>query len=292
MSAPEPVPTTVPAPPVQAGPAQADPALFEVAWEICHPIGGVHTVIRSRTAGRVARLGPDFICVGPWLLAEPPQGFVDDPTEADFAEGCRAAGLPVRVGHWAVPGRPRTILVEFSGLIPEKDRLLGALWDKHKVDSLGAGWDYLEPVLFGTAAGRVIERWCAERIAARRRRAVVHAHEWSAAAALLHLTEALPGMGTVFQAHSMVLGSAARPRGPGALARARGPDVGAGRRGPRRTRPALARGGGRAGRRRVHHRERARGRRGRAGARPTPRAPASQRPGCRLLRDGWRRPLA
>jgi phosphorylase/glycogen(starch) synthase len=185
-----------------------DLALFEVAWEICHPIGGVHTVIRSRTASRVASLGGDFVCVGPWRLAEPPQAFSDDPAEADFAEGCRAAGLPVRVGTWDVPGRPRTILVESSGLIPAKDGLLGTLWEKHKVDSLAAGWDYVEPVLFGIAAGRVIERWYAERMSARRKRAVIHAHEWSAAAAVLHAVDAMPSMGTVFQAHSTVLGSA------------------------------------------------------------------------------------
>jgi len=183
-------------------------ALFEVAWEVCHRIGGVHTVISSRARHRVERFGKDYVVVGPWLLAEPPQAFEDDPTEAAFAEASRAAGLPVRVGHWLVPGRPRALLVEFSGLIAQKDRLLGELWDKHRVDSLGAGWDYVEPLLFGHAAGRVVERWYAERVVRRLPRAVVHVHEWTAAVAVLHLKEAAPALSTVFQAHSMVLGNA------------------------------------------------------------------------------------
>ncbi|MFM8979358.1 MAG: alpha-glucan family phosphorylase [Planctomycetia bacterium] len=186
-------------------PEPAGHALYDVAWEVCHRIGGVHTVLAGRAAGRVRRLGEDYVCVGPWLLAEPPQAFEDDPAGAAFAEGCRQAGLPVRVGHWAVPGRPRTLLVDFSGLIAEKDRLLGDLWDRHRVDSLGAGWDYLEPLLFGIAAARVIERWHAERVASRVAQAIVQAHDWTAAGAVLEVARLAPGLATLFQAHSLVL---------------------------------------------------------------------------------------
>lgn len=180
-------------------------ALYEVAWEVCHRIGGVHTVLAGRAAGHVRRHGDDYVCVGPWLLAEPPQAFEDDPDGAAFAEGCRAAGLPVRVGRWDVPGRPRTLLVDFSGLIAHKDRLLGELWDRHRVDSLGAGWDYLEPLLFGAAAARVIERWHAERVASRLAHGIVQAHDWTAAGAVLEVARVAPALATVFQAHSLVL---------------------------------------------------------------------------------------
>lgn len=188
-------------------------ALFEVSFEVCNRVGGVHTVVSSRARSRVERYGDAFVCVGPWLLAAPPQAFEDDPAEQPFAEACRAAGLPVRVGRWLVPGRPRTLLVEFSGLIPGKDQVLAGLWDRHRVDSLGAGWDYVEPVLFGHAAGRVIERWWRERSVFRLSSGVVHVHEWASAAALLHLSQAVPELGTVFQAHSMVLGNALAARG-------------------------------------------------------------------------------
>ena len=90
-----------------------------------------------------------------------------DPAYDVFAAACRDAGLPVMVGRWRVPGRPRTILVEFSGLLQSKDELLAELWEKHSVDSLLGGWDYVEPLLFGYAAGRVIDLWWRHFLAGR-----------------------------------------------------------------------------------------------------------------------------
>ena len=193
-------------------------ALFEVAWEVCHRVGGVHTVLSTRARSRAEHFGEGYVCVGPWRLAEAQEAFEDDPTEQAFAEASRAAGLPVRVGRWRIPGRPRTLLVESSGRIAGKDALLKALWDRHRVDSLAAGWEYVEAVLFGQAAGEVVARWWAERLAPRFGTAVVQVHEWTAAAALLHVRDALPALGTVFQAHSLALGNALAAAGRSPLA--------------------------------------------------------------------------
>src|SRR6185436_16618751 len=122
-----------------------------------------------------------------------------------FAESCRSAGVPVRVGRWRVPGRPLAALVEFSGLYAAKDRILETLWQRHQVDSLTAGWDYVEPVLFGHAAGIVVERWYREFC---RGRAVAQFHEWISGAGMLYLAERAPEIGTVFTAHSTFLGRA------------------------------------------------------------------------------------
>ena len=48
--------------------------------------------------------------------------FEPEPGFESFADSCRELGAPVRVGRWKVPGRPRTILIEFSKL-----RFLSAL---------------------------------------------------------------------------------------------------------------------------------------------------------------------
>ena len=39
----------------------------------------------------------------------------------------------------------------------QKNRILKYFWDKFQVDSIAGQWDYIEPVIFGYAAGKVIE---------------------------------------------------------------------------------------------------------------------------------------
>jgi phosphorylase/glycogen(starch) synthase len=114
----------------------------------------------------------------------------------------------VRVGRWRIPGRPRCILVGFSGLYEQKNGILPGLWERHKVDSIAGDWDYVEPVLFSIAAGMVIERWWEEFLAPFHRRAVVQAHEWMTGASLLYLQERIPSIGTVFTTHATMLGRA------------------------------------------------------------------------------------
>jgi phosphorylase/glycogen(starch) synthase len=184
--------------------------LFEISWEVCNKVGGIYTVLSSKARTACEEFGDDYVCVGPWLLGdgghEPP--FDEEPGFERFADTCRAMGLPVRVGRWRIPGRPRTILIEFTGLYDQKDDVLASLWEDFQVDSIQGGWDYVEPVLFGVAAGRVIEAWWEQHVAPSRHRAVVHAHEWMTATALLHLKRRNPSFGTVFTTHATMLGRA------------------------------------------------------------------------------------
>lgn len=186
------------------------PMLFEVSWEVCNKVGGIHTVLTTKAKTVRGRFGDDYVAIGPWLLSEaqPDAPFDDEPGHEDFVEACRSQGTPIRVGRWRTPGRPRTILVEFSRLYEHKDDVLAKLWEDFQVDSISGGWDYVEPVLFGHAVGLVVERYWEEYLAPLRRRAIVHAHEWMTASALLHLMRTAPSLGTVFTTHATMLGRA------------------------------------------------------------------------------------
>ncbi|MBL8722416.1 MAG: alpha-glucan family phosphorylase [Planctomycetes bacterium] len=184
--------------------------LFEISWEVCNKVGGIHTVLSSKAVTAVEAFGDDYVVVGPQLLGgtgvQPP--FDEEPGHEDFVQSCRQLGVPVRIGRWRIPGRPRCILVGFSGLYEQKNGILSGLWERHKVDSIAGDWDYVEPVLFSIAAGMVIERWWEEYLAPFHRRAVVQAHEWMTGAALLYLQERIPSIGTVFTTHATMLGRA------------------------------------------------------------------------------------
>jgi phosphorylase/glycogen(starch) synthase len=150
------------------------------------------------------------VCVGPWLLNNPEsdRSFEETPGFEEFAESCRALGVPARVGRWRIPSSPRTILIEFSGLFAKKDDLLKTLWEDFKVDSITGGWDYHEPVVFGHAAGLVIQRWYEDFVAPRAGVAVAQFHEWMAAAGQLALKKRVPAAGTIFTTHATMLGRA------------------------------------------------------------------------------------
>ncbi len=184
--------------------------LFEISWEVCNKVGGIHTVLSSKAVTAVERFGDDYITIGPQLLGgtgvQPP--FDEEPGYEDFIQSCRQLGVPIRIGRWRIPGRPRCILVGFSGLYEQKNGILSGLWERHKVDSIAGDWDYVEPVLFSIAAGMVIERWWEEFLAPFHRRAVVQAHEWMTGASLLYLQERIPSIGTVFTTHATMLGRA------------------------------------------------------------------------------------
>jgi phosphorylase/glycogen(starch) synthase len=189
--------------------------LFEVSWEVCNKVGGIHTVLSTKAKTLVERMGDDYVAIGPWLLSEQagPKVFEEEACFDDFCESCRRMGVPVRVGRWLIPGRPRAILVEFSGLFAKKDGILSGLWERFHVDSLFGGWDYVEPVLFGHAAGMVIQKWWQERLAPQRGEAVAQFHEWMTGSGLLYLNEQVPAIGTVFTTHATMLGRSIASRG-------------------------------------------------------------------------------
>ncbi|MDZ4774183.1 MAG: alpha-glucan family phosphorylase [Planctomycetota bacterium] len=182
--------------------------LFEVSWEVCNKVGGIHTVISTKAKTLVEKLGDEYVAIGPWLLSSGTSEatFEEDSRFASFAESCRAMGVPVRIGRWRIPGSPLTILVEFSGLFAEKDAILTHLWEDAKVDSLEGQWDYVEPVMFGWAAGRVIEAWWKDRIEPEGRACVAQFHEWMVGSGMLYLKTNVPAIGTVFTTHATMLG--------------------------------------------------------------------------------------
>ena len=113
--------------------------------------------------------------------------------------------MRVRIGRWAIESEPIAILIDFKSFIREKDQILKQLWDSYHVDSLSGQWDYIEPVLFGHAAGVVIASFV-ENFASPTNKVVAHFHEWMAAAGSLYLRDNAPYVATVFSTHATVMG--------------------------------------------------------------------------------------
>ncbi len=184
--------------------------LFEVSWEVCNKIGGIHTVITSKAPIVQKSLKDNYILIGPDVWKET----IDNP---EFEEGktlfrlwrekAAAEGLHFRIGRWNIPGNPLVILVDFTPYFQGKDKIFEELWLSYKVDSISGQWDYVEPALFGYAAAKVIESYY-DYYNSAQDNIVAHFHEWMTGTGVLYLKENVPQIGTVFTTHATVSGRA------------------------------------------------------------------------------------
>ena len=181
--------------------------LFEVSWEVCNKVGGIHTVIASKAPTVMQQLGDKYITIGPDFSqdAANPEFKEDTTLLAALRETLYAKGVRVRVGRWMIDGSPIAILIDFKSFFNQKDEILKQLWDSYHVDSLSGQWDYVEPVLFGHAAGVVIAAFT-QCVATPAAKVVAHFHEWMAAAGSLYLRDNAPYVATVFTTHATVMG--------------------------------------------------------------------------------------
>ena len=181
--------------------------LFEVSWEVCNKVGGIHTVISTKAQTATRKFADRYILIGPDLQHEGANPeFEEDPNMLKaWRQSVYSDGLRIRVGHWKIKGEPTVVLVDFSSLIPRKDEILKSLWESYHVDSISGQWDYIEPVLFGWAAGVVIASYV-DTFGTPAEKAAAHFHEWMTAAGGLYLRKHAPYVATLFTTHATVMG--------------------------------------------------------------------------------------
>ena len=181
--------------------------LFEISWEVCNKIGGIHTVLATRAALLRDKFADKYITIGPdlWQHKENPEFVQDDALFPSWLARTKEEGLRVRTGYWNIKGKPIAILVDFSHYISEKNEILTYYWNTQQLDSLNASWDFTESALFGYAVGKVLESFIRFQVGVRER-AIAHFHEWMSGTALLYLKQEVPQVGTVFTTHATVLG--------------------------------------------------------------------------------------
>jgi len=184
--------------------------LFEVSWEICNKVGGMHTVISTKSISLTEEFENNYIVVGPDLVHEMEENpeFIPDPQLfADWRVIAGSKGLKIKIGRWKVTGNPIAILVNFSHLFDKKDEIFSKLWEEYSLDSISGQWDYIEPALFGYAVGQVIESFVLFNLSSRDK-IVTQFHEWMTGTGILYLKKNIPQVATTFTTHATVIGRA------------------------------------------------------------------------------------
>ncbi|MCD4698511.1 MAG: alpha-glucan family phosphorylase [Bacteroidales bacterium] len=182
--------------------------LFEISWEVCNKVGGIYTVLSSKYGSVKDGFGDQYIFIGPdvWKETRDNPDFIENKSlYRPWVEQAEKEGLRLRIGYWNIPGKPIAILVDFTPLFSEKDKIFASLWETYKLDSLTGGWDYAEPALFGYAAGKAIQSFYNFYLS-QSDKILAHFHEWMTGAGILYLKKEAPQVGTIFTTHATTLG--------------------------------------------------------------------------------------
>lgn len=182
--------------------------IFETSWEVCNKVSGIHTVVATKARTLAEELKDNYILIGPDVWKETHQNpeFLEDKfLYKSWREKAEADGLAIKIGRWNVSGKPVVFLVDFTPYFSDKDKIFAHFWERYKLDSLSGGWDYIEPALFGYAAGLVIESFYNFNLS-HHDKIVAQFHEWMTGTGVLYLHDRIPQIATVFTTHGTVIG--------------------------------------------------------------------------------------
>ena len=181
--------------------------LFETSWEVCNKVGGIHTVVSTKALNIVEELGDNYILIGPDVWREDvvnPEFLADDTLFAEWKILAAGEGLKVKTGRWNIAGKPIVILIDFTPYFGQQNEIFAGFWELYKLDSISGQWDYVEPALFGYAAGKLIESFTT--FYHEHNKIVAQFHEWMTGTGILHLKKTAPWIATSFTSHATVLG--------------------------------------------------------------------------------------
>ena len=180
---------------------------FETSWEVCNKVGGIHTVISTKALKIVNELGDKYILIGPDVWREEitnPEFIPDDLLFVEWKARAASEGLRVKTGRWNIAGKPIVILIDFTPYFGQQNEIFAGFWETYKLDSITGQWDYVEPALFGYAAGKLIESF--STFYREHHNTIAQFHEWMTGTGILYLKKYAPWIATSFTTHATVLG--------------------------------------------------------------------------------------
>ena len=136
--------------------------LIEASWEVCNKVGGINTVIRSKTAQIVKYYkNHNYFLIGPYF-ADKVAGEFEESLPQDnlkkIADELKEEGIILHFGKWNIKGEPNVILIDFQNYMWKANDIKKELWDTFQVDSLSGGSDYTDPLVWSYASGKLIEK--------------------------------------------------------------------------------------------------------------------------------------
>lgn len=184
--------------------------MFEISWEVCNKVGGIHTVLESKSF-EVAKHFQNYYTIGPFRGKNQREFEEDLNPPKEFLQATKhlaSKGILLHFGTWTCGAKPRAILVEYLGHSAQTNSIKAKLWELYSIDSLGTSWyDVDEVLLWSWCCGLALESIMSFKESSDS--FLIHAHEWMAGGALLclfPLQKNKENFRTIFTTHATMLG--------------------------------------------------------------------------------------
>ena len=183
--------------------------IFETSWEVCNMVGGIYTVLSTRSATLQQRYQDKLVFIGPDVWIDKVNPYFEEIPELlaewkDFTD--KEFHLKIRIGRWTIPGRPLAVLVDFTPLMVRKNEIYGQIWEQVGVNSMAAYGDYDESSMFGYATGIIIESYYRFYKLSDKVQVAAHFNEWMTTFGAFYVRRHVPAIATLFTTHATSIG--------------------------------------------------------------------------------------
>lgn len=180
--------------------------LFEISWEVCHQVGGIYTVIKSKASRIYDLYKENYFLIGPYYEEEALIKFEGKPIPKEFTrifDELKRDNVICHFGEWTIEGiKINTILIDFSKYLKNANKIKSQLWKDLKIDSFNSDENFDRFIVWSQIVGRLLEG-LRKRL---KGKIVAQFHEYISGAGLLYLKKNKVKIGTVFTTHATYLG--------------------------------------------------------------------------------------
>ncbi|KAJ3094110.1 glycogen synthase isoform 1 [Phlyctochytrium bullatum] len=194
------------------------PLLFEIAWEVANKVGGIYTVIKTKTTVTVAEYGDRYCLIGPLSYqkaAMEVEAIAEPESEAlrMALDTLKSRGVRFLFGRWLVEGAPLVLLLDVGSSYHRMNEWKADLWNIAGIPSPPDDFETNEAIIFGYLVAWFLGEMkqalavVAERDPNSNPPAIIaHFHEWLAGVALVLLKKRSLDIATIFTTHATLLG--------------------------------------------------------------------------------------
>jgi glycogen(starch) synthase len=180
--------------------------LFEIAWEVCHKVGGIYRVVQSKVPSMIERWGDYYCLIGPYHTDSAAMEFEPlepGPLMRPTLEALKKRGIRCHFGRWLVAGYPKVVLLDLESVRYRMTEFWHRLWEDARIDVARHDSEANDAVAFGYLATELLAEHARCHPA---RRVLAHFHEWQASAGLPAIRAQKLPVATVFTTHATLLG--------------------------------------------------------------------------------------
>ncbi len=182
--------------------------LAEVSFEAGNKVGGIWTVLTSKSEYMTQKFGDNYLAVGFYNPTQCAIEFVETPPPQyikDALLDIKLDGIKIYFGKWASANGVNLVLIDSKDFEHRHvNEIKKQFWDAFKIDSLNSPGDYDEPLAWSYAAGAFLSSLSKVL----KIPMVAQIHEWLSAGAALYIKSNNIRIPTVFTVHATVLGRA------------------------------------------------------------------------------------